>query len=89
MPSMPKPPRPTPSKAETVTAGHAGGAVRSSQGLAVAGNLVACVVVGMLLGWGVDWAIGTKPWGMLVGLGLGFMAWLRELWRLLKSPPTA
>jgi ATP synthase protein I len=89
MPNTPKPPRPKPSKAAAAPAAPAGGPVASSQGLAVAGNLVACVLVGMLLGWGVDWAVGTKPWGLMLGLALGFAAWLRELWRLLKRPPAA
>lgn len=86
---MPKPRQPKPSNATVTRAGPAGGPVRSSQGLAVAGNLVACVVVGMLLGWAVDWAFGTRPWGLMVGLVLGFAAWLRELWSLLNPPPQA
>jgi ATP synthase protein I len=58
-------------------------------GVAAAGNLLACVLVGMLLGWAVDELLSSTPWGLLVGLGLGFAAWLRELWRLLKLPPQA
>lgn len=54
-------------------------------GMAAAGNVVACVGVGGLLGAGADWAFATAPWGLILGLFLGFAAWLRELWLLLNA----
>lgn len=77
-PQLPKlPPNPPSSGVET--------AAKPAQGVAVAGNLVACVLVGMLLGWGVDWLLGSQPWGLILGLVLGFAAWLRELWGLISN----
>lgn len=54
-------------------------------GMAAAGNVVACVGVGGMLGGLADWYFGTAPWGLIAGLFLGFAAWLRELWALLKA----
>lgn len=76
---MPKPPRLQPSKAA------AADNRKPMSGLAAAGNVVACVGVGGLIGFGLDKLLGTLPWGLLIGLFLGFGAWLRELWLLLKS----
>ena len=85
---MPNTPKPRPPKLNSgIAAGEA--PPRPTQGLAVAGNLVACVLVGMLLGWGVDFMVGSTPWGLMIGLFLGFGAWVRELWRLLNPPPQA
>lgn len=83
---MPKQPPPSKDSLKAAAVERPPAATRPTKGLAVAGNLVACVLVGMLLGWGVDWLTGTKPWGLIVGFGLGFAAWLRELWGLLKTP---
>jgi ATP synthase protein I len=79
---MPNTPNSPPNPPNNGTAPQA----KPTQGLAVAGNLVACVLVGMLLGWGTDWLLGSQPWGLLLGLALGFAAWLRELWGLLQPP---
>ena len=57
---------------------------KSLSGMAAAGNVVACVGVGGLIGAGADWALETAPWGLILGLFLGFAAWLRELWLLLN-----
>jgi len=37
-------------------------------------EFVAGVLVGAGLGWGIDYLLGTKPWGMIVFLLLGFAA---------------
>jgi len=37
-------------------------------------EFVAGVLVGAGLGWGLDYLLGTKPWGMIVFLLLGFAA---------------
>lgn len=37
-------------------------------------EFVAGVLVGAGLGWGVDYLLGTSPWGMIVFLLLGFGA---------------
>jgi ATP synthase protein I len=41
-------------------------------------DLVAALLVGLGLGLGLDKVAGTGPWGMLVGLFLGFAAGLRN-----------
>jgi ATP synthase protein I len=37
-------------------------------------ELVVSVIVGLGLGYGIDVIFGTKPWGILFGLCLGFAA---------------
>lgn len=40
------------------------------------------VLVGMGLGAGADYLFGSKPFGLLIGLGFGFAAGLRNTLRL-------
>ncbi|MFN7162933.1 MAG: AtpZ/AtpI family protein [Pseudomonadota bacterium] len=86
---MPKPNKPKAQpKAQPKNQPAAEGQKEGSQplsGMAAAGNVVACVGVGGLLGAGADWALATAPWGLILGLFLGFAAWLRELWLLLNT----
>ena len=44
-------------------------------------ELLASVLVGFLLGYGVDVLAGTRPWGVLVGLGLGIAAGFMSVFR--------
>ena len=37
------------------------------------GEFGAAILVGALLGYGADFFIHTSPWGLLIGLGLGFV----------------
>lgn len=43
-------------------------------------------------GWAVDWWLGSRPWGVLVGLllgcGLGMMNLVRGALRAIDSPGT-
>jgi ATP synthase protein I len=41
-------------------------------------ELVAAVFVGFVLGWGLDWAFGTRPVFLLVMLALGLAAGFRN-----------
>jgi ATP synthase protein I len=41
---------------------------------AIAMDFVFTLVAGLLLGWGFDKWRGTEPWGLLVGLAVGFTA---------------
>lgn len=50
-----------------------------------ASEFVAGVLVGGLIGWGIDWATGTTPWGMIVFLLLGFAAALTNMVRVAKA----
>ncbi len=46
----------------------------SGHGLAlrVGSDFIAGILVGGLLGWGVDRTFDTSPWGLIICLGLGF-----------------
>jgi len=41
--------------------------------LRLGSDFIAGIVVGGLLGWGVDRTFGTTPWGLIVFLSLGFV----------------
>jgi ATP synthase protein I len=45
--------------------------------------LLAGIFVGSLLGLGLDRLLGSEPWFLLAGIGLGFAAGLRNLSRSL------
>lgn len=51
----------------------------------VSSELLAGLFVGALLGLGLDRWLGTEPWFLLAGIGLGFAAGLRNLSRSLKE----
>lgn len=50
-------------------------------GLRMASDFVAAVIVGALLGWGVDALFGWTPWGLIVCLVLGFITGVRLIVR--------
>jgi ATP synthase protein I len=45
-----------------------------AQGLRMAADLVAAVIVGSVIGWGLDWVLGSRPWLFLLFFVLGFAA---------------
>ena len=47
----------------------------SSHGLAmrIGSDFTAGIIVGGLLGWGIDRSFGTTPWGLIICLALGFV----------------
>ncbi len=51
----------------------------NTQGLAVrlSSDFTAGILMGGLLGWGVDRVFGTSPWGLIIFLGLGFVTAVR------------
>lgn len=53
--------------------------------LRVSSDLLAGLIVGGFLGWGLDYWLGTSPWLLLLGLGLGFAAGLRNMMRTLQN----
>jgi ATP synthase protein I len=60
-----------------------------AQALRLASEFAAGVIVGGILGWSVDWAFGTSPWGLIVLLLLGFVAGVLNVLRssgLVKKP---
>jgi ATP synthase protein I len=57
--------------------GTGDGAARASAmalGFRLSSELVAGVVVGALIGWGIDHVASTSPWGLIVMVPLGFIA---------------
>ncbi|MEZ5937315.1 MAG: AtpZ/AtpI family protein [Hyphomonadaceae bacterium] len=49
------------------------------QGIRMASDFVAAVIVGLALGWGVDFLFHTSPWGLIVCLLLGFITGVRNV----------
>ncbi|MBI3610311.1 MAG: AtpZ/AtpI family protein [Nitrospirae bacterium] len=49
-------------------------------------ELAVTIVVGALLGYGLDRWLSTRPWLMLAGLVLGTVAGFRNLYRALGPP---
>ena len=47
-------------------------------------NFVTSPLVGAGLGYGVDWLISSYPWGIVVGLILGFVSAFIELMRIAR-----
>ena len=55
-------------------------------------EFVSAVIVGALLGLGIDWLAGTTPWAMVIFLMLGFVAGVMNVMRstgAVKSPHPA
>ena len=45
-----------------------------ARGFRLSSELIAGVVVGALIGWGVDHLLSISPWGLIVFVLLGFTA---------------
>ena len=54
-------------------------------GFRIAVELVAGTMVGVGLGWGLDWVLGTRPWLMVVFLFLGAAAGVMNVYRVAKG----
>ena len=48
-------------------------------------QIICGIIVGIGLGWLVDWQFHTKPWGILAGCILGFVAGLRNCYQDFKK----
>ena len=57
-------------------------------GMRAMSELVAAVMVGAGLGWGVDYLVGSQPWGLMVGVGLGAVAGFWGVYRLAAGRTT-
>ena len=71
-------------------AGSGDGARNASgmaRGLRLSSELVVGVLVGALIGWGIDKLLSSSPWGMIVFLLLGFAAGVRNVIRAASMPP--
>lgn len=45
----------------------------ASLALRFGGEFGAAIIVGALLGYGADYLLHSNPWGLVIGLGLGFV----------------
>lgn len=52
-----------------------------ARGFRLSSELVAGVVVGAVIGWGIDRLLSTSPWGLIVFFLLGFAAGVLNLMR--------
>ncbi len=55
-----------------------------AQGLRMASELVAAVIIGGLIGYGLDYFLGTRPWLFLAFFFLGFAAGVMNVLRAYK-----
>ena len=58
-----------------------------ARGMRLSTELVAGVLVGALIGWGLDRWLGISPWGLIVFLLLGFAAGVLNVVRAAGGPP--
>ncbi|MBY0563409.1 MAG: AtpZ/AtpI family protein [Hyphomonadaceae bacterium] len=61
----------------------------ASLALRFGGEFGAAIIVGALLGYGVDYFLHSSPWGLLIGLMLGFAAGIANVVRLARAYSTA
>jgi ATP synthase protein I len=66
---------------------QAANASAMARGLRLSSELVVGVLVGALIGWGLDKLLSTSPWGMIVFLLLGFAAGVRNVVRSASMTP--
>ena len=53
--------------------------------LRVAVEMVAALAVGVGLGFGFDYLVGTKPWGLIVGVFVGGAAGIMNVFRVAQE----
>lgn len=58
-----------------------------ARGFRLSSELVAGVVVGAVIGWGIDRVLSTSPWGLIVFFLLGFAAGVINLMRAAGVAP--
>jgi ATP synthase protein I len=57
-------------------------------GMSMAGEFIGAIVAGALIGWGVDWLTGKKPWFLILFFLLGMVGGIANVIRVAgpKSP---
>lgn len=55
-------------------------------GFRMAADFVAAIIVGAVLGFGIDWLLKTTPWGLIVCLMLGFTT---GVWNVVRTANAA
>ena len=51
------------------------------QAMRLSSEFIAAILVGAAIGYGIDWALGSGPWAMIVFLMLGFVAGILNVLR--------
>lgn len=54
-------------------------------GLRYGGEFGAAIIVGGLLGYGADYFLNSQPWGLVIGIGLGFVAGVVNVVRVAQA----
>lgn len=77
--------------AKEVQDGASAKATASAMGLAirVLSEFVTAVIVGAIIGWGIDYAAGTSPAFLIVFLLMGAAAGFWNVYRIAMKPPDA
>lgn len=57
------------------------------QAFRLSSEFIAGVIGGALLGWAFDWLVGSRPWGLIVFLMLGFAAGIYNVARSSGTRP--
>jgi ATP synthase protein I len=57
----------------------------ASLALRFGGEFGAAILVGSLIGFAIDHFLHTQPWGLVIGLGLGFAAGVMNVVRVAQS----
>lgn len=52
-----------------------------ARGMRIATEFIAAIVVGCILGYLFDLGVGTSPWGLLIGMLMGFAAGILNVTR--------
>lgn len=68
---------------------RAAGGQASGQAFRLSSELLAGILVGCLLGWGIDRLLGTTPWALVAGIFLGFGAGVLNVARAMKAAQAA
>jgi len=55
-------------------------------GFRMAADFVAAILVGAVLGWGIDAIFGSTPWGLIAFLMLGFIT---GVWNVVRTAQAA
>jgi ATP synthase protein I len=73
-------------RAQAAEASRTGGGAKPDEGTRLGNRVLAELLGGMIggavIGWTLDWFLGTKPWLLLVLLGLGTAAAFRNIIRI-------
>jgi F0F1-type ATP synthase assembly protein I len=48
-------------------------------------SFLVCILLCGAAGYGLDHWLGSKPWGILGGIFLGFAAWLWQMWQAFNA----